>query len=104
MLEWAQSGLMEVRVRVASGPSRENFVVLSPTMRIKLAKACANFFAPKLVAKWRATGMRSWALSSVILTGSLRSHWARCLMNSTGKNKRGDDFELCQPQEPKRVA
>ena len=104
MLEWAQSGLMQVPVRVAKGYYVKEFVVLSPSMRINLAKACANYYAPKLVAQMApnkdeepAYNRRDADLVIEQLMRPLRAEPA-------GKDKRGDDSELCQPQKPKRVA
>jgi hypothetical protein len=51
MLEWAQSGLMEVPQRLANGRFVKKYVVLSVSKRINLAKACARYYAPKLVGQ-----------------------------------------------------
>jgi hypothetical protein len=51
MLEWAQIGLMEVEEQVANGCSVKKYVVLSVSRRINLAKACAPYYAPKLIGQ-----------------------------------------------------
>jgi hypothetical protein len=51
MLQWAQTGLMEVQERVAKGYFVKKYVVLSVSRRINLAKACARYYARKLVGQ-----------------------------------------------------
>jgi hypothetical protein len=51
MLEWAQTGLMEVPVRLDNGYFGKDYIILSMSKRLHLAKACASFYAPKLVAQ-----------------------------------------------------
>jgi hypothetical protein len=51
MLEWAQSGLMAVPQQVANGRFVKKYVVLSVSRRINLAKACARYYARKLVGQ-----------------------------------------------------
>jgi hypothetical protein len=51
MLEWAQTGLMEVKEQVANGCSVKKYVVLSVSERINLTKACAPYYAPKIIGQ-----------------------------------------------------
>jgi hypothetical protein len=58
MLEWAQSGLMEVPQQLANGCFVKKYVVLSVPRRINLAKACVRYYARKLVGQEQPSSER----------------------------------------------
>ena len=89
MLEWAQSGLMEVPARVAKGYYVKEFVVLSPSMRINLAKACAKYYARELVAQVPPNRDEELAYTKRDAEYVIEQLFARCLMKSAGKDKAG---------------
>jgi hypothetical protein len=73
MLQWAQTGLMEVEEQVANGCVLKKYVVLSVSKRISLAKACAPYYAPKLIGQ-RRSGTDEQAAATKRGGGSAKAH------------------------------